>query len=106
MSIGTGPCLCSLDTFHGFLSSPRVFDHQQIIHCMEPALLLIFVKPPFAPNCISQLPIYPLMILDTSHKNNLVFFSQDMDKVDSLLGDDETEETFIVSTRLVILLHA
>ncbi len=31
MSIGTGPCLCSLDTFHGFLSLPWVYGHQQII---------------------------------------------------------------------------
>ncbi len=30
-SMRTGRCLCSLDTFHGFLSSPRVFGHQQII---------------------------------------------------------------------------
>ena len=53
MSIGTRPCLCSLDTFHGFLLSPQVFGHQQIIRWMEPAHLLIIVKPPFAPNFIS-----------------------------------------------------
>ena len=27
MIIGAGPCPCSLDTCHGFLSSPRVFGH-------------------------------------------------------------------------------
>ena len=28
MCIGIKPCFCTLDTFHGFLSSPRVFGHQ------------------------------------------------------------------------------
>ncbi len=57
MSIRTGPCFCSLDTFHGFLLALPVFGHQQIIRWMEPTLLLIFVKtlPLFAPNFISQL---------------------------------------------------
>ena len=31
-------------TFHGFLLSPRVFGHQQIINGMEPALLLFFLQ--------------------------------------------------------------
>ncbi len=45
MSIGAGPCVCSLDTFHGFLASPWVFGHQQIIRWTEPSLMLIFVEP-------------------------------------------------------------
>ncbi len=55
MSIGTGSCICSLGSFHGFFPSPRVFAHQLIIRWIEPTLLLIFAKLRFAPNFIYQL---------------------------------------------------
>ena len=49
ISIGTGPCLCSLDTFHGFLLSPQVFGHQQIICC--PIFCVKKHKTPFFQSC-------------------------------------------------------